>query len=149
MARWQAHRPIHLNPVQKQIGVSKSQPVRCIKNRGQTPPGRLGECLLCLRRRRSIRSAKSIAIRESAFLPHSLVAPLEMIDRRSRWRLRPANGLDPSGIANGARGKGLLIVVQAFFGLSVKRAQRPVLRHITRSMDLRSVRDGNRRQTPR
>jgi hypothetical protein len=45
--------------------------------------------------------------------------------------------------------RGWLIVVQAFFGLSVKRAQRPVLRHITRSMDLRSVRDGNRRQTPR
>jgi len=30
----------------------------------------------------------------------------------------------------------------------VKRAQRPVLRHITRSMDLRSVRNRNRRQTP-
>jgi hypothetical protein len=42
-----------------------------------------------------------------------------------------------------------LIVAQAFFGLSEKRAQRPVLRIVSSSMDLRSVRNGNRRQTLR
>jgi hypothetical protein len=48
----------------------------------------------------------------------------------------------------GARSR--LIVAYAFFGLCVKRAQRPVLRHITRSMDLRSVRNRkNRGQTLR
>ena len=41
-----------------------------------------------------------------------------------------------------------LNVAHAFFGLSVKRAQRPVLRHVSRSMDLRSVRNRNRRHTP-
>jgi hypothetical protein len=42
-----------------------------------------------------------------------------------------------------------LIVAQAFFGLSVKRAQRPVLRHVSRSMDLRSVCNRNRGHTLR
>jgi hypothetical protein len=39
------------------------------KNRGQTLRGWLGECLLCLRRRRPIRSAKSIAIRALRLSP--------------------------------------------------------------------------------
>jgi hypothetical protein len=44
--------------------------------------------------------------------------------------------------------KELIDRCQAYIGLTVKRAQRPVLRHVSRSMDLRSVRNRNRRQTP-
>jgi hypothetical protein len=64
-----------------------------------TDPVRLAWGMLALFASSTVHSiVESVGIKGSASLPNSLGAPLDVIDRRWRWRLPPANGLDPSGI---------------------------------------------------